>query len=148
MIFFFQKNVFLQFQWENLTGASDKLINFCPKYVLMTYFNFLRSLGRKQNPCTRSNLEIEDDILEEEEEESFLNEYNFEHRRLSASLPFGLNLVDRPPLETTVWITSKAIFFGKKAQNAKEIFIYIPSLAFSIWYMRCYRCVVVPWKNF
>jgi len=102
MIFFFQKNVFLQFQWENLTGASDKLINFCPKYVLMTYFNFLRSLGRKQNPCTRSNLEIEDDILEEEEEESFLNEYNFEHRRLSASLPFGLNLVDRPPLETTV----------------------------------------------
>ncbi len=67
----------------------------------MIWFN-LRSLGRKQIPCTRSNLDIDDDILEEEEEESFMNDYSFEHRRLSASLPFGLNLIDRPPLETTV----------------------------------------------
>jgi hypothetical protein len=38
----------------------------------------------------------------EEEEELYMNERNLEHRRLSASLPFGLNLIERPPLKTTV----------------------------------------------
>ena len=52
-------------------------------------------------PCTRSNLEIDDDIMEEEEE-MFMNEKNLENRRMSSSLPFGLDLVERPPFETTV----------------------------------------------
>jgi hypothetical protein len=31
-----------------------------------------------------------------------MNERGLEHRRLSTSLPFGLNLIERLPLETTV----------------------------------------------
>ena len=60
-----------------------------------------RTFHRVAVPRTRSNLEIDDDIMEEEEE-MYMNERNLEHRRLSTSLPFGLNLIERPPLETTV----------------------------------------------
>jgi hypothetical protein len=60
-----------------------------------------RTFHRMPVPCTRSNLEIDDDIMEEEEE-MYMNERNLEHRRLSTSLPFGLNLIERPPLESTV----------------------------------------------
>ena len=60
-----------------------------------------RSFHRIPAPYTRSNLEIDDDIMEEEEE-MYMNERNLEHRRLSTSLPFGLNLIERLPLETTV----------------------------------------------